>query len=859
MQVLKDRSVGNGFKKVTASIAAMGLALLVVAPSVVQAASERAAVAASNANLPAVAHGLGKGAGLRVEGLAIPGLAASANLELKRFSVFADDATISVDGIEDGAAVPGHAYFRGFVDEDPSSVAVLSVHADGEIRGVVTGAGGSWVLHGGSGRGPLAAQAVDTANDNGQRSFECATQESAHGAGLGSAGSTEDEGSAGEPVTASTSHSYTARLALEADYELFTKFGDPATDPVNVRLALEIDYIGDLVAFSSGIYEAEISTSLLISRLDTYTSNTDPWNATSCGGALDEFEAYWRANRAGVDRTLAHLISGKNMGCGVAYLSQLCSKTYGYGVSAGLDGNFNPNTGSIVWDIEVFSHEVGHNFGSHHTHCYGGAEGPVDKCYGSEAGCYSGATSLPAGCPGSGNACGTIMSYCHFQSGNLSNIALTFGLGHPYGVSPDRVPVTMSNHVTSRAISNPGCLDLVPDGDQTLTVAVVGDGSVTSSPTGIDCGSDCDEAYPPGTVVTLTPAPGSGSDFLGWTGDSDCSDGVVTMDAARSCTATFGTLTTLNVSKAGSGSGTVTSSPSGINCGADCSETYTAAANVALTATPNSVSAFDGWSGDADCNDGAVNTGVDVSCVATFSLTCGNGVQEGSEECDGADLNGATCGGCDGSVTCSASCTLNFNGCTDGVCDGAETCGSCADDCQGQGATCGNGVCEVGDGENCQNCSADCNGKQNGKPSNRYCCGTGGTNPVGCGSGQCGNCTQDSAASCCGDDDCGGSENSFNCERDCGGPAVCGDNDCNGDETVCSCPGDCGTPPATETSCTDEVDNDCDGATDCADTADCGTAPACSSSCQAIGDSCTSASDCCSNKCKGRSGRKTCK
>ena len=48
------------------------------------------------------------------------------------------------------------------------------------------------------------------------------------------------------------------------------------------------------------------------------------------------------------------------------------------------------------------------------------------------------------------------------------------------------------------------------------------------------------------------------------------------MSAARSVTATFGVAGTydLTVTKAGAGTGTVTSSPTGINCGTDCSESY---------------------------------------------------------------------------------------------------------------------------------------------------------------------------------------------------------------------------------------------------------------------------------------------
>jgi hypothetical protein len=54
----------------------------------------------------------------------------------------------------------------------------------------------------------------------------------------------------------------------------------------------------------------------------------------------------------------------------------------------------------------------------------------------------------------------------------------------------------------------------------------------------------------------------------------------------------------LTVTPAGTGSGTVTSSPAGINCGIDCSEAYAAGTEVTLTATAASGSTFSGWSGD---------------------------------------------------------------------------------------------------------------------------------------------------------------------------------------------------------------------------------------------------------------------
>jgi hypothetical protein len=69
-----------------------------------------------------------------------------------------------------------------------------------------------------------------------------------------------------------------------------------------------------------------------------------------------------------------------------------------------------------------------------------------------------------------------------------------------------------------------------------------GAGTVTSSPAGIDCGSDCSEPYVSGTEVTLTGEADPGSSFNGFSGPADCSDGVVTVSSDVTCTATFSLL-----------------------------------------------------------------------------------------------------------------------------------------------------------------------------------------------------------------------------------------------------------------------------------------------------------------------------
>jgi Divergent InlB B-repeat domain len=53
---------------------------------------------------------------------------------------------------------------------------------------------------------------------------------------------------------------------------------------------------------------------------------------------------------------------------------------------------------------------------------------------------------------------------------------------------------------------------------RTLAVAVVGPGSVTSTPAGISCPGHCTATFSPGTSVMLSATPGSGSTFLRWGG-----------------------------------------------------------------------------------------------------------------------------------------------------------------------------------------------------------------------------------------------------------------------------------------------------------------------------------------------------
>ena len=108
-------------------------------------------------------------------------------------------------------------------------------------------------------------------------------------------------------------------------------------------------------------------------------------------------------------------------------------------------------------------------------------------------------------------------------------------------------------NVTSHTVSELG-------GMRTLTVALNGGGigSVSSLPAGIQCGTSCQAQFIAGSRITLRAVAGGGSYFSGWSGDADCTDGVVDLNLNRNCIATF-----ISNSPPPSSGGTTGSSPEG--------------------------------------------------------------------------------------------------------------------------------------------------------------------------------------------------------------------------------------------------------------------------------------------------------
>lgn len=224
----------------------------------------------------------------------------------------------------------------------------------------------------------------------------------------------------------------------------------------------------------------------------------------------------------------------------------------------------------------------------------------------------------------------------------------------------------------------------------TVIKSGAGSGTVTSSPAGISCGADCSENYSSGTMVTLTASPAVGSSFAGWsgacTGTGSC---VVTMNSAQSVTASFAPIAyTLTTAKAGTGTGTIASSPAGISCGADCSEPYNYGTLVTLTASPGAGSTFAGWSGGGCSGTGTCNTTITAATTVTGTFTLNSynltvvksGTGSGTVTSSPAGIScGATCSssyshGTLVTLTAVPAGGSTFAGWSGGSCTGTGTC-----------------------------------------------------------------------------------------------------------------------------------------------------------------------------------------
>jgi Divergent InlB B-repeat domain len=162
---------------------------------------------------------------------------------------------------------------------------------------------------------------------------------------------------------------------------------------------------------------------------------------------------------------------------------------------------------------------------------------------------------------------------------------------------------------------------------QTVTIQRTGNGTVTSEPAGINCGTSCSAQFAQGGQIALDATPDPGIEFQGWGGG--CSNAVrnkrcvlTVPNSAATVTATFGP-PPVQLTVTRSGNGTITSSPAGINCGGTCSASFPSGSQVTLTATPAPEYPFQGWGGA--CSGTATTCRLTLTAATSVSARFSSG------------------------------------------------------------------------------------------------------------------------------------------------------------------------------------------------------------------------------------------
>ena len=219
------------------------------------------------------------------------------------------------------------------------------------------------------------------------------------------------------------------RFYVETEYDIFQNKGSVA--------AVET-YVSSLFNQVAILYlNEEIKTE--ISELYVWTSN-DPFTGTSTDALLTQF----KNNTTSINGDLGILLTFRDIGGGqAAGFSGLCNPSVKESLAVAMIYPYFSTVPVYSWSVMVCTHELGHLFGSRHTHAcvWNGNNTAIDGC----AGYVEGSCSLPSAYPPGG---GTLMSYCHMTNG------INFSLG--FGEQP-------GNLIRNKVINAPCLLLDLPD------------------------------------------------------------------------------------------------------------------------------------------------------------------------------------------------------------------------------------------------------------------------------------------------------------------------------------------------------------------------------------------------------------
>ena len=318
-------------------------------------------------------------------------------LELTKVKIFSDN--FKVNYITENGKVPANytpgTYYNGIIKGKPNTHAAISFF-ENSIMGIIADESGNYNL------GPVNEDYssenyifYNESDLNVKNNFKCAV---------------DDFGKMRKDKKHNTNRNTDNILARQpvsvyfvADYQMYIDKGSNTSN-----------FITGLFTEVMSIYQNEYLP-VTISSIDVYTS-PDPYRyMTTSDAVLLAFSDNMKDNFTG---DLAHLLSTRdeNFG-GISWINSICqqydpSSHFARTSFSGIDQTYSQFP-TYSWTVTVVAHEMGHSFGSMHTHaCWwpitSSKIGQIDSCYTSEESCTSTTKT---------NYNGTIMSYCHLNGG----------------------------------------------------------------------------------------------------------------------------------------------------------------------------------------------------------------------------------------------------------------------------------------------------------------------------------------------------------------------------------------------------------------------------------------------------------
>ena len=285
----------------------------------------------------------------------VPIAGAEYTLVLHRRSLRAADYVARVQ-LEDGSIVeidaPPVRTYRGTVAEIPGSVVAASIINGTLTAQIIPDFGTDWVIQPVSEVDSSVADDVhvvyNVADTTPNESWKCGTADIVQPP-------QDHQNFGGGGFTPRGGCDYICEIAFDADVEFYNRNGG--------SVANTIADIENIMNGVENIYSRDVGIGYVITNTLVRTSEPDPYSSSNSGTLLTQFRNHWNSSQGGIQRDVAHLMTGKNINggvIGIAYLSVICNLGSAYGLS---ESRF---TGAYNSRVALTAHELGHNWSADH-------------------------------------------------------------------------------------------------------------------------------------------------------------------------------------------------------------------------------------------------------------------------------------------------------------------------------------------------------------------------------------------------------------------------------------------------------------------------------------------------------------